>query len=154
MPIRRRVQTESTPIALNTVSGNARTYDVAASQHLQRNRSVVRSAELVAAIAKLDTATDPQYAAALMAWIRDEYAAREGGTLIGLFARCYLGPPYVDHRLDITAVCILEHYSPADSPPPPFASARSLARNSAYAYVEVYDDGQVVPIRPDGNPTT
>ena len=32
--------------------------------------------------------------------------------------------------------------------------ARPLARNDAYAFIEVYSDGAVIPVRPDGNPVT
>ena len=78
-------------------------------------------------------------------------AERMGGVLLGLFARCYLGAPYVDHRLTIVGR-ILEHYSAGDEVPAPFDGARGLARSSVYSYIEIYSDGEVVPIAADGTP--
>jgi len=129
-----------------------RTVDVAATRSVARNRSERRSQALVEAVAKLDTATDPAYAAALMQWIADQYAERNGGTLVGIFSRCYLGHPYIDHRLDVMGGMIMDHFTAADTPPGPFAAARPYARSDAYAYTEVYSDGAVVPIREDGQP--
>ncbi len=69
---------------------------------------------------------------------------------MGLFAKCYLGHPYVDHRLSLDGA-IAEHYAAGDTVPPAFAPCRGLARSAAYAYIEVYGDGQVIPIRTNGN---
>jgi hypothetical protein len=110
------------------------------------NRRRARSGELVE---RLDLATDPTARAEIMDWITREYAERQGGELIGLFARCHLGPPYVDHRMTL-AGAIIEHFAPWDRIPAPYDGARGLARSSAYAYIEVYADGQVIPVRQDG----
>ena len=85
-----------------------------------------------------------------MDWIQQVFDDRGAGQLLGLFAKCYLGHPYVDHRLSLDG-SIAEHYRAGDDVPPAFLPCRGLARAAAYAYIEVYADGQVVPIRLDGN---
>ncbi|MFT4299741.1 MAG: hypothetical protein QM597_08925 [Aeromicrobium sp.] len=112
----------------------------------------MRSEEIIQAVAAIDVAPDPQTAQAILDWLRSEYEKRQGGTLVGLFARCYLGPPYLDHRLDVLGDRILEHFKEHETPPPPFTSARPFARSDAYAFVEVYDDGAIVPVRHNGDP--
>ena len=119
------------------------------TSYVVRNRRATRSAELVEAVQRLDLTTDPTARAEIMAWINQAYQDRQGGDLIGLFARCHLGPPYIDHRMTL-AGSIIEHYTPIDRVPPPFDGARPLARSNAYAYIEIYSDGQVVPVRQDG----
>lgn len=85
-----------------------------------------------------------------MEWIKKEYDAREGGILIGLFSTCYLGYPFVDHRMDVFGG-IAEHYAAGDDVPSPFERARPLAMSGAYAYIEIYSDGEVIPVRDDGS---
>lgn len=150
MVTRRVVQTNQQQAA--DIAQGGRTADVAASRTIDRNRRAVRSEELVKAVQSLDTTTDPQMAEAIKKWIAEEYEKRQGGRLVGLFGKCYLGEPYVDHRLDLGGSWILEHFTRDQEPPPPFGAARPFARNDAYVYVEVYDDGAVVPIRGDGKP--
>lgn len=152
MTIRRRVQTNTSQPDLRSDLAASRQVDVSAARAVDRNRRVVRDEELRAAVQRLDTTTSPGMVEALMRWIEDEYERRQGGKLIGLFGRCYLGPPYVDHRLDLGGGFILEHFTRGQDPPPPFRGARPLARSNAYVYVEVYDDGALVPIRTDGRP--
>lgn len=118
---------------------------------IAKNRGASRSAELLAAVASLDTTPDRGAVESILGWVRDAYDARGGGIPVGLFSRCYLGAPYVDHLLSLGGF-ICDHYAASDAPPPVFAGARSLAANAAYAYVEVYSDGTVVPVRPDGRP--
>ncbi len=36
----------------------------------------------------------------------------------------------------------------------PVRHGHPLARNGAYAFVEVYNDGTVIPVHPDGDPVT
>jgi len=66
-----------------------------------------------------------------------------------LFSRCYLGRPFIDHRLDLS-FNIVDHYKSGEAVPPPYDAARALAANEAYAYIEVYADGELVPVREDG----
>ena len=68
---------------------------------------------------------------------------------MGFVAKCYLGPPYVDHRMDLLHD-ILDHYSVVQSMPEPFEGARMLARSGTYAYIEVYGSGLLVPVLEDG----
>ncbi len=150
MASRRIVQTN---LQLNAQRlGNAPSTDVAASQTLDRLRRVIRSEDLVKAVQSLDTTTDPQMLQAIMQWINEEYESRQVGRLVGLFGRCYLGDPYIDHRFDMSGNMILEHFERSQEPPPAFQPARPFARSDAYVYIEVYDDGTVVPIRADGRP--
>lgn len=115
---------------------------------LQQRRRV-RATALLETIVAVDTTTDPAARHQLIRQLHDSYQARGGGTLLGLFSRCYLGAPYIDHRLSLTAD-ILEHYTGADIPSAEYLPARALARSPHYAFIEVYTDGQVVPIRVDG----
>lgn len=125
--------------------------DALADATMLKKRAATRSRELLDAVARLDTQTDQTSIRQLMDWIREQYDARGGGQLIGLFSRCYLGHPYIDHVMTVTGQ-ICEHFTAADSPPPGYQSARPLAANSAYVFVEVYADGGLVPIRSDGRP--
>lgn len=63
---------------------------------------------------------------------------------------CFLGAPYIDHQLDLTHR-IVAHYTLADRLPDPFGPARMLVRSGAYAYVEVYAGGMLVPVLEDGS---
>lgn len=122
---------------------------VTLSQSARMARKLRRPQELLDAIAGLDTVQDDAVRAQILDWIQQSYEDRGGGILIGLFGKCYLGHPYVDHRMSLDG-SILEHFKGDESVPPAFAPCRALARSSAYAYIEVYADGQVVPIRIDG----
>lgn len=116
-------------------------------------RKAKRSADLLRALQQLDTAPSPQAQQEIVDWLQQVYEARGGGPLIGLFGHCYLGHPYVDHAFDLSGGAIREHYA-ADAPVPAiYAGARPFARSDAYRYIEIYADGQIIPIRPDGSPT-
>lgn len=119
------------------------------SAHVRARRMAPRSAELVRAAIRLDVHSDDRVRREAMAWIQKTYDDRGGGPLLGLFGRCYLGAPYVDHLMD-TSGAILQHYSPSQSVPTGFEPARPLVRSGSYAYIEVYLDGQIVPVREDG----
>ena len=116
---------------------------------VRANRSRPRDAALLDAVSRLDTFTDPETLYALHEWLRERYEERQGGNLVGLFAACHLGRPYVDHQINLAGT-IAQHFTATDSVPPDFSAARALARSAAYAYIEVYEDGAVIPIRPDG----
>lgn len=116
-------------------------------------RTAVRDRELVEVITTIDTSMDPATQKALMEWIREAYSQRGGGVPIGLFAKCYLGAPYIDHRLSLAAD-IIEHFTGDQFVPPPFGAARSLVKSDAYEFVEVYDDGAVIAVRRDGSAIT
>ena len=116
-----------------------------------RNLRKPRSAEVVAAVHRLDATIDQSARDELARWIRNEYFNEIGDLPLGFVAECGLGPPYVDHILDLGHT-IVDHYASADPMPEPFAAARMLARSGAYAYVEVYLSGTVVPVLANGSP--
>ncbi|MFG1607777.1 hypothetical protein [Actinoplanes sp. NPDC049265] len=115
----------------------------------QRQRRKPRHAGIFEAVHRLDAGLDEAARANLVGWIRAEYQSEFGDVPLGMFALCHLGPPYVDHRLDLWR-SIVEHYAPADPVPDPFAGARMLVRSGAYEFVEVYASGELRPILPDG----
>ncbi len=108
-----------------------------------------RPDRLIAAIHRLDTSVDQASRDEIASYIRSEYEREIGDLPLGFVAVCLLGPPYVDHILDL-ANTIVEHYASADAMPEPYANARMLVRSGAYAYVEVYLSGTVVPVHADG----
>lgn len=108
-----------------------------------------RSPRLREAVARLDAGLDEAACRELADWIRGEYTHVYGTVPLGFVARCYLGPPYVDHVLNLFQV-IVRHYTPGERMPDPYDGARMLARSESYAYVEVYSDGLVLPVLADG----
>ena len=118
--------------------------------HVVRARRTPRSRDILQAVVDIDVATDPTTRKQLTGWLKDAYDLRGGGDLVGLFAMCHLGHPYVDHRLAIVGE-ILEHYTPGDTVPEPYSRARAFARNDAYLFIEIYADGAVVPVRANGD---
>lgn len=130
-----------------TVSKPAET--ISLPGHVVRARRMPRSRDVIQAVLDIDVATDPMTRKQLTDWLKETYDLRGGGQLIGLFAKCHLGHPYVDHRLALVGE-ILDHYAPSDTVPEPYAKARAFARNDAYLYIEIYADGAVIPVRPNG----
>lgn len=147
----RRVVSQQTTLQPNAVSIDhvaPQTVSAAATRH-RVNRQQARSADLVRAISRIDTVTDPTTYQQLLDWIKDEYDSRQTGIPIGMFAKCYLGPPYIDHQLMLTGT-ICEHYPPSKEPPAPYDTARGLVRSGAYEFIEFYSDGSMVAVRSDG----
>lgn len=114
-----------------------------------RARRRPRHAGLFAAVHRLDTTLDQAAREELARWVRDQYENEYGDVPLGFVAECHLGPPYVDHRLDLFH-SILDHFAPAEPMPEPFAQARMLVRTGRYAFVEVYASGALRPVLPDG----
>ncbi|MFE6163685.1 hypothetical protein ACFQ7F_32760 [Streptomyces sp. NPDC056486] len=108
-----------------------------------------RARPLLDAVTRLDAGLDEGARRQLAEWIGDEYRTAYGDVPLGLVARCHLGPPYIDHVLNLFHV-ILRHFAPAEPMPEPFAQARMLARSDGYAYIEVYDGGLILPVLADG----
>ncbi|MBW5483320.1 hypothetical protein GPJ59_15840 [Streptomyces bambusae] len=108
-----------------------------------------RSEQLRGAVARLDAGVDDTARRQLADWIREQYRTEYASEPVGFVARCLLGPPYVDHILDLFGA-IVKHHAPADPMPDPYNGARMLARNLSYAYIEVYADGTVLPVLDDG----
>lgn len=114
-------------------------------------RRTARTPAMVEALQQIDVAPTEQARREIIEWLVGVYEARGGGALVGLFGHCYLGAPFVDHAFDLTGT-IREHYTAADSVPPMYTGARPFAMSDAYAYIEIYADGQIIPVRPDGSP--
>lgn len=112
-------------------------------------RRAARSRQILDAVTAIDATLDATAQRELTEWIRGAYEERGGGVLVGLFGRCYLGHPFVDHRMAMTG-SILQHFHHDEPVPAPYAGARPLARSDAYMFIEVYEDGQLVPVRADG----
>ena len=145
---RRRVEM-STDQRSGTTSGTGRQL----SKPDQRRLRKPRHAGLFEAVHRCDAGLDAATRAQLAGWIRAEYESEFGDVPVGMFALCHLGPPYIDHRLDLWQ-SIVEHYAPADVVPEPFAQARMLVRTGAYEFVEVYASGELRPVLKDGSVVT
>ena len=117
------------------------------------NLQKARHSGLFEAIHRLDAQIDEASRRELTAWITDQYAKDYGDIPLGFLARCHLGAPYVDHRLDLLQ-SIAEHFTPDSVVPAPFDRARSLARSSSYEFIEVYASGTLVAVRIDGSVDT
>ncbi|MFJ3876183.1 hypothetical protein ACIPW5_01835 [Streptomyces sp. NPDC090077] len=109
-----------------------------------------RSRELLEAVSGFDAGLDEAARRRLADWIRAHYESEHPGAPVGFLARCHLGPPYVDHVLDLFGA-IVTHYAPRDTLPEPYGGARMLVRNPGYAYVEVHSDGLVLPVLAGGS---
>lgn len=116
----------------------------------QRTRSRRRPAELLDAIQQLDVTTDDAARRELLKFVGELYE-QFGGTPLGLFAKCWLGAPYLDHIVSLGG-SIVRHFKETETVPEAYAPARPLARNSAYRFIEVHSDGSVIPIRTNGTP--
>jgi len=122
-----------------------------ADNYALSQRKKARNAEVVDTVLRLDSAVDQSVQKELADWLRDRYSEMGVGELLGLFSKCYLGAPYVDHQIVLTGD-IIQHFKPEDVVPVAFAANRRLVQSAAYLYIEVYADGQSIPIRADGTP--
>lgn len=113
------------------------------------NRHHQRPPEILQAVKNLDMTSDPVYRQQLLDWLRQTYSERCGGLLVAIFAKCYLGEPYQDHYVSLTGN-IVEHYKRNEPVPDMFLPARPLAASPAYAYIEIYSDGEIIPVAEDG----
>ncbi|WP_406342761.1 hypothetical protein [Streptomyces sp. NBC_00648] len=109
-----------------------------------------RSPELRDALSRLDAQVDEAARRQLADWIRKEYEVQHTAIPVGFVTKCYLGAPFVDHILDL-AGSIVQHFAPGTPMPEPFSAGRMLARSGSYLCVEVYGDGLVLPVLPDGS---
>jgi hypothetical protein len=110
-----------------------------------------RHAGLFEAIHRLDMDIAAAERQQLAEWIREEYERELGDFPLGFVAMCHLGPPFIDHRLDLMH-SIVDHYAPSQGMPDPFQQARMLVRTGAYEFIEIYASGQLIPVRSDGTP--
>lgn len=144
---RRIVQTGPASQSLSTTGSKSQ--QAPGTAPLRRERWQARSQELRDAVARLDAGVDEAARRQLADWIRAEYTTSYGEIPLGFFSRCYLGPPYVDHQLNLFQV-IVRHFAPSDPVPEPFSGARMLVRTGGYAFVEVYSGGLLLPVLDDG----
>ncbi|WUH90490.1 hypothetical protein OG900_10560 [Streptomyces sp. NBC_00433] len=147
----RRVIPAAEPIGkLRTGTDNAvSAAPLTGRQGLAADRWRNRPAELLAAVTRLDARLGPEALRETARWLREHYTASYGLVPLGFVAQCFLGPPYVDHRLSLDGV-IIDHFAAGEAMPEPFGAARMLARSGAYAFVEVYSDGLILPVLDDG----
>ncbi|WP_273353633.1 hypothetical protein [Corynebacterium resistens] len=117
-----------------------------------KNRQRNRPEQLIEVLRELDHSQNPVHVARAIEEIRQLYRELMVGDLVGLFGRCYLGNPFIDHQVSITGG-VLQHFSPNDEVPFPFSVARGVLKSTtAYEYVEVYSDGSLVPLYPTSEP--
>jgi hypothetical protein len=62
-----------------------------------------------------------------------------GGILVGIVAKCYIGPEYDVHSINMSGG-IIHHFQKNESMPPELAKARALAARGTYEFIEVYHD--------------
>ena len=112
-----------------------------------------RSAAYLAALTQLDSGghvCDSQAVQLFLATLREEFPdlAVENYP-VGIVAKCYLGAPFevhtFDFAVDVHPSNIVHHYKTFETLPAPLETARSLALNPSYAFVEVYTD-KLVPV--------
>lgn len=112
-----------------------------------------RSATYLKLLAGLDHGTLPGTRGweELLAAIQQEFGTASLADLpLGIVSKCFLGPPYEVHTLDLSAHAIIEHYKAGQPLPADFERARQLARHNAYALVEVYAN-KLLLIAEDGS---
>ncbi len=120
-----------------------------AGSGLRTGRQQARHDGLLSAVTRLDVTTDPQALRELADWISEQYTTGYDLEPLGFLAPCMLGHPYVDHRLSLEHL-VLDHFAGSEPVPAPFAGARTLVRSGAYAYIEVFEGGLLLPVLPDG----
>ena len=113
-------------------------------------RKKQRHSGLLEAVLRLDTEMDAASRQELADWITEQYRTEFDAVPLGFVSQCYLGSPYVDHRLDLIG-SIVQHYSASQQMPPLFESARMLARTGRYEFVEVYLNGELKAVSSDGS---
>lgn len=88
--------------------------------------------------------------------LKNQIAAEIGGPirfnqLLGIMARCRLGPEYHVHSLGL-ALNIIKHYKLGDPVEAEMAAAIPHALQSSYSFIEIYAD-RLVCVYPDGTTT-
>jgi hypothetical protein len=123
------------------------------SVELDRSLRLKRSPKYMEAIRKLDAgiqSTDKNAYEEVLKAIKEELPeVMLQYPLQGVVAKCYLGPPYEVHSLDLCGQ-IIQHYEMLRPLPGILERARSLALHSEYIFIEVYYD-KLVAVRQDGS---
>ena len=114
-----------------------------------------RSEKYMSLIASLDhgTLTETKGMEELKQAIIEEFGTADiAGILLGIVSKCFLGPPYEVHTLDLSRTQIIHHYKVGEPMSLEFEKARTAAKHNAYAFVEVYTD-RVILVKEDGSTT-
>ena len=102
-----------------------------------------RSKEYMEAMRRLDTGSHARSDAQrdeIMRILQEEFPeVKLGGILEGIIAKCYIGPEYDVHSINISGG-IIHHFQKNESMPPELAKARALAARGTYEFIEVYHD--------------
>jgi hypothetical protein len=102
-----------------------------------------RSREYMEAMRKLDIGSHTHNDAQrdeIIRILQNEFPEVElGGILEGIIAKCYIGPEYDVHSINISGG-IIHHFQKNESKPPELARARALAARGTYEFIEVYHD--------------
>ncbi|MBX3087334.1 MAG: hypothetical protein KF742_02495 [Cryobacterium sp.] len=116
---------------------------------LAASRRFTRPPELIESMRRLDSTVDPVARKEITDWIQKVYEAYGSSDVVGMFGHCYLGDGHIDHAFSFTGE-IIQHFYPTDDVPSIYRAARPLALTDQYAFIEIYSDGTIVPVRPDG----
>lgn len=102
-----------------------------------------RSAAYMDAMRKLDIGSHTHHDELkdeIIRIIRDEFPEVQlEGILIGVIAKCYIGPEYDVHSIGLDGG-IIHHYKKDEPMNPELARARGLAARGTYEFIEVYHD--------------
>ena len=102
-----------------------------------------RSKEYMEAMRKLDIGSHVHSDAQreeIIRILQEEFPeVKLGGILEGIIAKCYIGPEYDVHSINMTGG-IIHHFQKNESMPPELAKARALAARGTYEFIEVYHD--------------
>ena len=102
-----------------------------------------RSKEYMEAIRKLDIGShvlgDAQRDEIIRILQEEFPEVQLGGILVGIVAKCYIGPEYDVHSINMSGG-IIHHFQKNESMPPELAKARALAARGTYEFIEVYHD--------------
>lgn len=110
-------------------------------QAVQARLRQKRSKSYLDAVTQLDAGghlCGTQSVEALLEAIRQELPDIAVDALpVGIVSKCYLGPPYEVHTLDLSGG-IIRHYKVGEGLPALMERARTLAVHPIYAFIEVY----------------
>ena len=127
-------QTHSRPSTLASISKLTH-------QTVQDRLRQKRSQKYMNAVTQLDAgghSCSTQSVQALLEAIRQELPDITVEALpLGIVSKCFLGPPYEVHTLDLSG-SIIRHYKDGEGLPHLMERARTLAVHPIYAFIEVY----------------
>jgi hypothetical protein len=131
---------KSTSINLNAPTRVLKLHDPILVEKALRKK---RSPEYMEAIKNLDIAGTQMdksaYDIFVSAMAKEFPELVDFPTFKGILGKCYIGPEYEVHSLDVTGN-IVHHYKFKEPLPPDFEKARNLAASGVYEFIEVYAD--------------